>query len=365
MFSRHACISSMLLAFLCQQAQVSGMREVEFLCNKGQYLCGEPILLRTTVANLEDKNFVGELTSGGYEGKYCFGGSFTMHIALGDGEFRDILGRDTKRPSFPVSVPPLHVEYWSDRHGLPGRLNLGERSERVDMLVLSRPGDYKLMAVFKNRDRSVRMASDPIDLKVIPVGEEEEGFSRLADQAVFLKLGRAIHAAFYEECDEGLIGDSAVGELAAKILEEYPDSEFAEYIRYCHMLSPSPTQTEFRELAKGRKEPALRYVRENTSSWLLADLYRKLFWTYVAEKDREGAQKILNESSRRAPHAAVLKYVREEGAARLSKLPEAQVRPVSHKAWPAYMTAIAVAITVAVLGLTSLGGVVLVKRRRK
>lgn len=355
MLKRKKHIAYILFAIIfCANGAIAGTNEVQFLSNKSEYLCGEPILLKTIVTNLHGKNFAGELDYGKYHGNYFFGGCFTMYIALGEEDFKDILGGVTGLPSFPVTKPPLHLEYWTDRHCLPGKLELGQQSERVDMLILSRPGNYKLKAVFNNRDGSIRISSEPIQFQVIPIDQKKGDISKLGKQDLFVRLGRAIHMAYYEETDEVLTRDEAVKQIASMIVENYPDSAFSEYITYSHIFAYSPRYTEPSELAKGRKELAKRFIQDHTTSWLLPDIYRKLFWTYIAEKDREKAGQIRDKALQKSPHAAVLRFVKTVGATKLNQLNQkspAKGQRLSLWTRPSFLIAMAVVVGIFAAGL--------------
>jgi hypothetical protein len=332
-----------IVTMLCLvQTMTAQTIEIQLQSNKAEYITGEPVLLKTKVLNASNKDFIGN--SPGYGWGKEFG--FTMYIAYGEEDFENILSVQTKI-LLGVSTPPLHLEYFHDRHWLPKSFAANQEAERLDMLVFPKTGKYRLKSVMKEPDGKIR-ASKPAQFTVLPPEDKADNISQLGNQALFLRLGRAIHKAYYEEIDESLTSDEAVKQLSSMIVEKYPDSTFSEYINYSHILSYSQIQTEPRELAKGRMGLAERFVKEHPNSWLLPEFYRKLFWTYVSQGDLEKAEQVRNKAMQEAPHAAVLRYVKEVGPTRLNEMRQVSTEIVATRSRPSLL-----------IGILVVGGIVI------
>jgi hypothetical protein len=310
----------LLISMLHTCEAAAPMDEVQLHCKKQQYISGEPVLLRTTVTNVRGKNFVGELDSGGRQGSYCLGGAFSFYVALDSDDFRDILGTGTARPAFPVTVPPVQVEYWRDRRCIPGTLEIGQSKTRVDMLVFSLGGTYRVKAVFKNKDGTTRIASAPVEFRVAPLARADEKIAKIANEDLLTRLGKAIYSEYYEEGVASLDQDVDIRTLASEITKNYRDSAFAEYISASRLLAYTPGRQEPSELSDDERKAAEEFLVEHPKSWLLPGLYRKLFWTYISENDRPNAERIMALATQTAPHDTVLNDVQEAGPAKLGRI---------------------------------------------
>ncbi len=304
MFQKAKFFACVVATFVLAHGAGAQTIDVQFQSNKTEYICGEPVLLKTTVSNPSTEEFKG--TSPGYGWAKDVG--FTMYIARGDEDLANILAIETIR-RLRVSTPPLQYTLFSDRHWLPQNLSPGQRAQRLDMLIVPKPGDYTFKAVLQERDGKT-YSSKPISFRVMPIEEMKDSISHLGEQDFVINLGYSIHKAHYVEEFWGPFSPEEFEELAPVIIEKHKDSVFREYAMYADILTHGRPERSTHELIKGRKELAQRFVREYPDSWLLPEIYRKLFWTYVAEKNREKAEQMRARALEIAPHASVLRYVR-------------------------------------------------------
>jgi len=315
MLKKTKFILHLFVLFVLLQQAVAENINVQFHSNKAEYICGEPVLLKTTVSNPSGEDFKGK--SPGYGWGKDFG--FTMYIALGDEEFENMLSVEAK-VRLGVSTPPMQWNLFNDLHWLPRNLSAGQQVQRFDMLIIPKPGNYKLKAVLKEPKKKggKTYASKPIEFRVVPIKEKYDSISKLGKQDFLINLGSSIYYAHYVE---RLWGGYPPGEslhpekfeqVAPVIRENYKDSVFREYVMYADIMTHYRPDRSTHELIKGRREFAERFVKEYPKSWLLPEVYRKLFWTYVAEKDKEKAQEIRKKALQVAPNASVLRFVKEK-----------------------------------------------------
>jgi hypothetical protein len=101
-------------------------------------------------------------------------------------------------------------------------------------------------------------------------------------------------------------------QVAAVILDKHENSVFREYVMYADILTHHRPETKTKELIKGRKEAAESFVQQYPNSWLVPEVYCKLFWTYLAEKDKAKAEQARNKALEKAPNAAFLRYIKQK-----------------------------------------------------
>jgi len=323
-----------LAIIILTQVAISQNIKVEFQSNKSEYINGEPALLRTTILNFSEKDFKGKLDGYGWHRDV----GFTMYVANDGNDFENILDIKTKL-RLEISTPPRQYELFQDRHFLPGNLSSGEKAERFDMLIIPKPGDYRLKAVLREPDGRTYM-SEPIRLKILTIKEKNDSIWKLGRQDFIINLGSSIYYAHYVEKLWGgyppgeSLRPEKFEELAPVIREQYKDSVFREYVMYADVMTHYNPRKSTHELIEGRKELAEQFLKEYPNSWLLPEVYRKLFWTYIAEKDRKKAEQVRNKAIEIAPNATVLKEVREFGPVVLKELQQAESEPVQNKTQP-------------------------------
>ena len=319
---RHSVISVIVLITLAQTAAADTI-DIQFKCNKfksnkAEYICGEPVLLKTTISNPSGSKFTGGSRNYGWGGK-----TGVMLIARGDSDFIDILttGRRAAQIHGGVEVKPQQFEFWRDRRGLPGTLSAGEQAERLDLLIFPKPGDYKLKAVLKDQDGTVR-GSEPIQIRIVSLEETNDSIAEFGKQDFAISLGSAI---FYAHHMEELLGGYGHGslhpekfeEIAPLIIKKHKDSVFREYVMYADIMGHGDRVVTGWPLIKGRKDLAYRFAKEYPDSWLLPEVYRKLFWTHVAARDKEKAEDVRNKALKIAPHARGLRRIRKSDLSKI------------------------------------------------
>jgi hypothetical protein len=135
--------------------------DVQLRCNKDEYICGEPILLKTSALTYSAMEYTRRMPSYAWMPPDMDMG-FAMDIACGEGDFVNIMSIEAKL-RLGVSTVPLQYEWFVDRHQLPRPLPVGKVSTRLDMLIIPKPGDYKLRAVLKEPDGTAYV-SGPIQV---------------------------------------------------------------------------------------------------------------------------------------------------------------------------------------------------------
>lgn len=300
--------------------QSKGLNEdlqIQLRSNKDMYICGEPVLLKTTVMNTSSKVFVGNTPSYGW-------GFFTIYIACGDDDFADILSRKRPRSIQGMIAMPRQFDRFYDRYRLPNTLLSYQQVERLDMLIFPKPGDYKLKAVLRDRDGKVG-ESEPIQIRILPLQEKYDSISQLGGPNFLINLGSSI---FYAHHMEQLYGRYPPGEslmpkefekVAPVIIAKHKKSVFREHVMYADIMAHGRNDNAYHPLPNSRKELAERFEQEYPKSWLLSEVYRRLFWTYVVEEDTEKAEQIRDLALQKAPHAVVLRHVKKKGLSKLDK----------------------------------------------
>ncbi|HUX00188.1 MAG: hypothetical protein WBD63_07735 [Phycisphaerae bacterium] len=311
--------------------------EVGLRANKQQYVCGEPIVLQTTVANPSTNDFKSRHWG------ISWGAGFGLEIAYGeDGDFRDLQKDWGVYRELAPSKVPLHFDGWRDRHWLPQVLEAQQRYERIDLLVLPKPGSYRLRAVITESEET-RFVSESVTFEVVPLAKAKDNIAELGDQAFAINLGSAIFHAHYHQAM--WIGGAPPGEslrqaefdkVAKVIIEKHKDSAFRETVMYIEIIDTwdFEDQGRYGRLLESQKQLAQQFTEEYPDSWLLPDVYRLLFFTYVETKDYRKAAALREEAVGAAPWATVLASVRKyqlpsnpkrlSGGASLSPDPEAK-----------------------------------------
>ncbi|MBN2181040.1 MAG: hypothetical protein JW715_03940 [Sedimentisphaerales bacterium] len=310
------CIIAVL--FLVQLAYTQTI-VIETKSNKSDYICGEPILLKTTISNKSSEIFIGNVFDFGLGNKF----GFSILISYEQEEYIDIMNplHYSIYDEYSIYKPPVGSdEYFQDRHWIEKRLGSGQTVERLDILAFKKPGVYSLKAVLKEQDGSMR-ESKPIEIGLFLLEEKPDSISKVGDQDFLIRLGKAICKAHYTDnsfsgfgiTNEENTSQEFAERISSKIIEECQDSVFREYVMYADILSHNRTETSTHELINGRKESALLFENEYSGSWLMSEIYRKLFNTYVAEKNVEKAEEYLDKALEKAPNATVLRFVRDNG----------------------------------------------------
>ncbi|MHC4332320.1 MAG: hypothetical protein ACYSUV_01045 [Planctomycetota bacterium] len=286
-----------------------GAIDVQLRCNKDEYICGEPVLLKTTVSNLSGRGFIGKRRA------YALGNSFIIYAARGEDALADIL--KWKKRSWPVSTVPLQDDFWTDPQILLNTLPVGGQVERLDMLIFPEPGGYKLKTALKDPNREIG-ASEAIRIRVVPPAQKYDSISKLGGQDFPVRLGSLVFFAHYEEA---LLGGYGLGpslmpeefeRVAPIIMDKHKDSVFRQYTMYADVMAHGRPETARRVLMNGRKELAESFVQQYPNSWLVPEVYSKLFWTYLAEKDKVKAEQARNNALEKAPNATFLRYIRHK-----------------------------------------------------
>ena len=314
-------IYALVIFALVQSAEAQDIN-VQFEANKKDYICGEPIILRTTIKNVSGQNIKSR--------NYAWGrnAGFTMYIAKDGNDFDNILSMQTIT-RLKVSIPPKGYKFFRDRHFLPGNLTTNQKAERLDMLIIPKSGDYGLKAVLKKRDGTT-YASKPIQFKVLPLKDKQDSISRLGDQNFLINLGSSIYYAHYvEEVWGGFPPGKSFGlekfeEIASVILKEHKDSVFREYVIYADIMIHCEPGMSVRELKKRRRVMGLAesFIKEYPNSWLLPEVYRKQFQAHVYEKNKDKAEEVRKKVLQVAPNASVLRFVKGMDLSKLNKAPQ-------------------------------------------
>lgn len=325
-------MSILCVVLICALAKgVAGETiQIELRSNKDVYICGEPVLLKTIVSNPSSVKFVGNTPN-----YYTWGSSgFTIYIAFGEGDFEDILSIKRPPQTSGVVAVPRQFDMWYDRQMLPKTLLNGQQVERSDMLIFPKPGDYKLKAVLIDREGKVG-ESKFIQIRIVSLEEKDDSISQLGDQDFLINLGSSI---FYAHHLEMLCGGYPPGrslhpkefeQVAPVIMEKHKDSVFREYVMYADIMAHGQLDVPYHVLTSGPKDLAERFEQEYPKSWLLPEIYRRLFWTYVVEEDTEKAEEIRNKALKKAPNAVVLKRLKKKDLSRATQKPSVEhTRPI-------------------------------------
>jgi hypothetical protein len=293
--------------------------EIQLRSKKDVYICGEPVLLKTTVMNTSSKVFVGNTPS------YGWGLSgFMLYISCGDDDFADILHIRRRKPTLYVATVPRQFDRFYDRYRLPNTLLSNQQVERLDMLIFPKYGDYKLKAVLSDRDGKVG-ESEPIQIRLLTPQEKYDSILQLGDPNFLINLGSSIFYAHHMEqlCGGYPPGESLVSrefeKVAPVIIAKHKNSVFREYVMYADIMAHGRNEHPLHPMPISYKELAESFIKEYPKSWLLPEIYRRLFWTYVEGKDIAKAEQIRDLALQKAPYAVVLRHVKKKDLSKLDK----------------------------------------------
>jgi len=257
--------------------------------NKQSYILGEPILLRTVLSVPVPSG-----SSAMHLGKYSLRNPRRGFILL----LRAPGGKDvcwTDRRNYRLgSAPPILDPDYMDKQYFPGHWRPRERYQRVDMLVLDRPGKYAVKAGLRHVG-GFQLLSEPIMIEV-RVPEK-------ADPVGALLTGEAVRDLGYLLCElHFLQGRTMIGakerlsrdafvKIAPEIIDKCKGSVFREYVIYAAILIDF---AEMRTLGHTRlKDPRIiklaeKFVADRRDSWLWPHVCRILVHHYVANRTIEG-----------------------------------------------------------------------------
>lgn len=313
--TRRYSITSLVVMLLTNIVQSQSI-QMRLEISKTEFTLGEPAILRSTVSN-----------SSPAPASIHFGwGLFTMFVAYENEQLQDVQDVGLKI-RLPVISAPTHLEFFVDRQW-ETTLAQNQKATRTDIVLFPKVGTYRLKAVIKDWENRPLVMSEPVKFRVLSLEEKSDAISALGDEAFLLRLGKAICETHYIEGSFSGFGATSKENTSPKyaekvvsaIIEKYPESAFRECVMYADIISHIRPETHTQELIDGRQEMALRFEREYPRSWLLPEIYRKLFWTYVAEEDRPEAEKIRDKALALAPYATTLRAVRDLGPTSLDKI---------------------------------------------
>ncbi len=298
------------VSVLVQAAGSLAGLQVDVRSNKTSYLCGESVLLQTTVSNFSKEPFVSKLDG------FSWGRELgvTMEVASGDLDF-SLIGSMAVLKALNLRDAPLQYDFFHDRHWLPGKLLPGARATRLDVLVVPKPGEYRLKTVLRDADGE-SYASEPVRFAVRELKEGRDSITTLGDGRFAVSLGSSVFYAHYIQRLWGgyppgpSLVPSEFERAAGELIQKHKDSVFREHALYAAMIVRS-SRIIAPGLMTGGKELAQRFVREYPRSWLLPDVYCRLFFTAVEEKDYKEAAALREKALEIAPWATVLREVRE------------------------------------------------------
>ena len=317
MLKKTKCILYLIVIVVLARVATGETIEIQLRSKKDVYICGEPVLLKTTIMNTSSKVFVGNTPSYGW-------GFFTIYISFGDDDFADILHIRRRKPTLYVATVPRQFDRFYDRYRLPNTLLSYQQVERLDMLIFPKYGDYKLKAVLRDRDGKVG-ESEPIQIRILPLQEKYDSISQVGDPNFLINLGSSI---FYAHHMEELCGRYPPGEslmpkefekIAPVIIAKHKNSVFREYVMYADIMAHGRNDLPLHPMPISYKELAESFVQEYPKSWLLPEIYRRLFWTYVVEKNRVKAEQIRDLALQKAPRAVVLRHVKKKDLSKLDQ----------------------------------------------
>ncbi len=172
--------------------------KVELKSNKTEYICSEPVLLKTTLINTLNKPFISN--AGGYS-LYPFRSTtegFTFYVSINNKEYVDVFmvtGRRGGRFGIQVATLQLPARLtYSFQNNLPNKFEPLQKAERIDLLIFPNEGDFKIKSVLKDRDGKLR-ESAPISFKVLPLSKKPDSISKSGDPNLPLRLGIAVFSA--------------------------------------------------------------------------------------------------------------------------------------------------------------------------
>ena len=288
--------------------------KVKLQANKKEYICGEPVLLKTSVINTSGNTYV--LNKVGYTwGKQ----NFTMSVAYNGGDFVDIWSLRGGRLSLGFGGYSNAGPTKYDKNYITGSLAGDRRVERMDPIFIPKPGEYKIKSVLKDPYGAETYESEPVSFKVLSLTEKADSISQLGDpNLITLKLGRTIHFTFYAEgegysngtSNDGSVGTEVFEKIAPEIINNHKDSVFREYVMYADIMGHGEQINQYHPLSEKYKQEAYEFVKEYPDSWLLPLLYLRLSDTFIFEKDLEKADEYIDKCLELSPNTSNLRAVK-------------------------------------------------------
>ena len=286
--------------------------KVELESNKTEYICGEPVLLKTSVINTSEN--ANELSESGYDWRED---SYTMSISYNDDEFKDYftLNRklDIMGPRRSGYVPqPYYVENF-----IPQLLEGKQQAEMTDLFIIPKPGNYKVKSVLKDFIGKEKIyESEPISFKVLSLDEREDNISQINDpNFTSERLGKTISSVHYlgklgnRPQPDGRMSLNEFEKIAPEIINNHKDSVFREYVMYADIMTHERQDShgsQYHPLPEKYKQQAYEFAKEYPDSWLLSTLYLRLSETFIYEKDLDKADEYVDKSMELAPNASFL-----------------------------------------------------------
>jgi len=262
--------------------------------HKDSYNLGEPVVIRTILAAPVQPEGIA-LRQKSYSLRRPYAGFVLLMRLEGASEVCW-----TDRNYDLGSVPPSHHHAYSGDQYLPGHWRSLERYQRVDMLVLDRPGKYSIKAGLRHTD-GFQLLSKEI---TIEVKQPEK-----PDSVVAYLQGEKLRDLGYLLCDlHYLQGSSSIGgdtrmsreelhKIAPNIIEKCRDSMFYEHVIYAAIL------IHFHEMAGNGnwtlRDPEIialaeEFIRVRRDSWLWPHVCRILVHKYIDERTPEGNTKAID-----------------------------------------------------------------------
>jgi hypothetical protein len=283
--------------------------KVELQANKKEYIYGEPVLLRTSVINTSENDYV--LKEAGYQWGQD---SFTMLVSYNGKDFVEIMTivRSTGIKGPLIQHDDLQPNYV--RNYIPKSLEGKQRVEITDLFIIPKPGEYKFKSILKDRYENVKpYESEPVSFKILPLSESEDSIYQLDDPRIMpVNLATTINFAHYR----GIIGNrpqsnnplglEAFEKIASEIINNHKDSVFREYILYADIMAHGERESSYHPLPEKNKQEAYDFAKEYSDSWLLPFVYLKLGDTFIYEKDLDKAEEYIDKSYELAPNASFL-----------------------------------------------------------
>ena len=285
--------------------------KVELESNKTEYIFGEPILLKTSVINTSENEYV--LNEISYEWGYY---SFTMLVSYEGNDFVEIMtilrSSGIRGPEIQRDNQPHYV-----RSYIPRSLEGKQQAEITDIFIIPKPGEYKFISVLKDFNRKQKTyESEPVSFRVLPLSESKDSIYQLDDPNLMpINLATTIHFAHYH----GIIGSTpqstyplgleAFEEVASEIINEHKNSAFREYVMYADIMAHGEHGSRgsaYHPLSEKYKQEAYDFAKEYPDSWLLRFVYLKLGNTFIYEKDLDKAEEFIDKSYELAPNAYFL-----------------------------------------------------------
>jgi hypothetical protein len=282
--------------------------------NKQQYLCGEPVLLRTVVWNRSAQPI-------DFGHAFGWGGSFVIEVAEGKTDFTDINRFRVHKEGRPSGAPSGTGMYTDDQL-IPRALPPGGYAQRTDLAVFPAPGEYRMRIVLKDGSEDTDptlVASEPVSVRVVGLDKQPDSVSALGGQDFLVSLGSSVFYPYYLR--GWLAGGYHPGPsldadefraVADKIIAQHPKSVFREYVLYARMaVTYREVNSLMDEVSKEGIDLGNQLLREYPDSWLAPSVYRKLYRSYTREKDAANAERVRQEALRRFPGATILRDLAE------------------------------------------------------